>query len=169
MNILDIAGKLFLFKQKRQDVSFLYELYFEHVSIEMSNEPSFTRDRFTLAAAFACVFDELQLVSGFSGFASNIDHVAKKVQYTLPIHHWLIWQDYTYVIDILPVDGVFGVSVPQAVVQKDGLYRFFPATTLYPVSWSKAKISEFDKDVSVVVSILEELKEKIPHLSSYQE
>lgn len=159
---IERSTNFLLFRQKRQDVALLYDLYFDYVSSQMRIGSYIIPDRFVLVAAFACMFYDLKLVSGYSGFASSVNQVRRVANFSLPPHHWLTWGDENHIIDLLPVDGMFGVSTPQAVFQKDNRCRFFASKTIFPIDWDNKKKMDFHKKVNEVSSVLESLIEKVP-------
>lgn len=152
--------ELLLFKQKRQDVALLYDLYFDYVSSRMSDESKYSiPSTFTLVSAFACVFyPELKLESGYTVCAASGESHSQGVNYRHYAHHWLIWNNENYIIDIVPIDGIFGVSTPQAVIQKLYKKRFFPTKNIYPSDWDESVKFAFNKGVEDIVRVLEELK-----------
>lgn len=162
MNV-DQTTSLLMFRQKRQDVALLYDIYFDYVSTEISKGKYTIPDRFALTAAFGCIFaHDLKLVSGLCGFTPKVHTSSGIIIFRFLHHHWLSWQDENHIIDLVPLDGMFGVSVPQAIVQRGGMKRYFPSSGLFPSEWDNEKKAEFDNTVSDIVSILEELMKKIP-------
>lgn len=117
-------------------------------------------ESFLLTAAFSLVFPELKLSSGYMSFINNIDFPEKRINLKFPRHHWLIWENENYIIDVLPLDGIFGVSVPQAVVQNSYVKRYFPAASLFPKGWSAKQKVEFEDKVDTLAEILHGLMEK---------
>jgi len=163
MKLEHATTEMLLFRQKRQDVGLLYDLFFEYVSVEVGKGKPSIPDRFTLTAAFACVFDhDLKLVSGLCSFTPAVHILSGRIILRFLPHHWLSWHDENHIIDVLPLDGMYGVSVPQAIVQRREMMRYFPSKGIFPTDWDDTKKASFDNSVSDVVAILEELMEKVP-------
>jgi hypothetical protein len=158
------AITVLLLKQKRDEIALLYDLYFDYFSSQIHKGSYKTPDRFTLIAAFASVFyGEVKLAYGYCGFATYPDPVTMKVVYKLKPHHWLIFSDNEdCIIDVIPIDGIFGVSVPQAVIQNKYFKRFFSLDSLPASDWGASKKPEFNTDLEEIVSVLEKLLKKIP-------
>lgn len=153
---------ILFFRQKRQDIALLYDLYFDYVSSRISSEKYIIPDSFTIIAAFSCVFDsDFRLVSGLCGFVPAYTQTGKVILRFFP-HHWLAWKDDDHIIDVIPLDGMFGVSVPQAIIQKRQMRRYFPSVGIFPYNWAKQKKVEFDGQVNNLVTVLEELMQKVP-------
>lgn len=151
-----------LFRQKRQEIALVYDLYFDYISQEISKGNHYIPDRFTLTTAFSVVFYDTQVVSGLCGFTPTVNSTSGRIVLRFLPHHWLSWRDENNIIDVIPLDGVFGVSVPQAILQQRNRARFFPAMSVYPRSWDSKKKVDFDNKVNEVVAVLEELMKKIP-------
>ena len=152
-----------LFKQKRQDVTLLYDLFFDYVSRNsMTENPYKVPESFLLVSAFASVFADLEVVTGCTGFVAELNDAERKATYEFVSHCWLVWQNENFIIDLVPIDGEFGLSVPNAVIQNPKRQRFFPKKKLYPNHWDIKKKSEFDHQVSDLVEILEMLMKKVP-------
>jgi hypothetical protein len=150
------------FAHKQQDVELLYRMYVDCVRVQKTKGNHKIPDTFVLVSAFASVHSELEVAFGYVGFVSDINHVTRKVQYEMPEHYWLTWRDPDYIIDLLPLDGEFGISIPQAVIQKKKLKRFFPSKNLYPKNWGVKERVTFDSDVSDLVVVLEGLQKMVP-------
>lgn len=161
---------LMLFKQRADDVRLIYGLYCDYVFGRIMETPPYKiPDTFTLVCAFASVFDGLKPVSGYTGFITAIDREANEMEYKEQIHHWLVFRDFplenkTYLIDVIPADGKFSVSVPQAVIQDNTKKRFFPLKSLYPKSfgWSNQEVVAFSSRVDSLVETLKMLMQKVP-------
>lgn len=162
MNREKVTIDMVLFRQKRQEVALLYDLYFDYYSNEVFKGNSCISDSFIVTAAFSCVFScDLKLVAGLCSFTASINNPLGRIIVRLSPHHWLSWRDENHIIDIIPLDGVFGISVPQAIFQRRDMMRYFPLLGIFPKDWNNNERTSFDNKVSEVVAILEDLMQKI--------
>lgn len=153
-----------LFKQKRDEIALLYDLYFDYFSSCVNMGGCKTPDKSTLVAAFASIFySDVKLVYGHCGFASHPEISNMKIVYKLEPHYWLSFgNEENYIIDVLPVDGMFGISVPQAVIQDRCFKRFFPLDYLPATNWEVNQNTDFNTDIEDIISTLEILLKKVP-------
>jgi len=142
------------------DVRLLYDLYFDYVCQHQGDEiPYRMPDNFIFISAFACIFDDLEVKAGYVPFVVTTS--PHKLLACLVPHRWLVWR-HKFIIDLVPVDGKFGVSVPQLVVDNDARKRFLQVLGLYPAEWGAKEKTTFDQGVSDLVEILEILMKKVP-------
>jgi hypothetical protein len=159
----------FLFAQKRQEVHTLCDALFgEHVKATSAGKYFPTVDRFCLVMALGDLFHPyLTMVSGYCVFMyvqeGSYIKEKKTVSQLLMPHHWLRMHDNeNHIIDVLPYDGIFGVSVPQAVLQKKNLPRFVPSGEIYPTCWNMAERESSRKRTEELIAILDIYAQKIP-------
>ena len=160
---MEDSATVALFKQKRQEVALLYDLYVAHVSNERDKGSCRIPDSFVITASFAKLFTDLKLVAGYMSFVSDLNRSQRRVSFVFPSHQWLTFRNKNQIIDVIPIDGEFGLSVPQAVIQRSGAIRFFQTKNIFPSSWDSKKMQEFEKGVEEVSLILKELMQKVPH------
>jgi hypothetical protein len=175
--ITTVDGLLFL-SFKRQEVAMLYDIFVEHIRENVLREKERAEreniesilvelpDNFLLTSAFACIFDDLKLTGGYTSFASSdiqigTDTKKKTGVFSFPIHYWLTFVDENHIIDVLPYDGFFGVSTPQAIIQSGNKKRFFAKKDLYPSDWGIKEKTIFEDKLRDVVNILEYIKSKV--------
>lgn len=152
-----------LFQQKRDEVILLYQLFSWYVSKHaLDKNPYNVPETFVLVAAFASVFHDLTVSAGSLGFVVEMNESKRTGKYEFVPHHWLVWQNEDYILDLVPIDGGFATSLPNAVIQNDKRRRFFPKTKVYPNDWGVQKKADFDSKVSDLVEILEILMKKVP-------
>lgn len=167
--IIKRATDLIFLKYKRDEIALLMDLLFDHVSKQkdFSVLHSFmvngVIDRLTLVSAIQMVCGEFVVASGHMRFLPEINFEEKTVVWSFRRHHWLMWQEDGYIIDVLPSDGEFGVSVPQAVITTSvSEKRFFRDVGISVPNISLEEKIAFDKQFSALVSLLEMLQQKIP-------
>lgn len=144
--------------QKRKDVESLCSHLFSQMQhLACNGKDPLVFDRFTLVRALEEIFyPELVCVSGYNIFIPIYDEGVGSSDLMLHPHHWLASKaNDKYIIDVLPCDGEFGVSVPQIVIQNKQYKRFVPAGSMYPVTWGKPEKDLFSKKVSFLVDIFE--------------
>ena len=157
-----LSLKLMLFAQARQEVHILYDVFFERMTRALADKQPFPEvTRFILVRAFEEVFfPRLKMVSGYCAFIAERNGVAV---IELAPHHWLTMEGTpSHIIDVLPVDGTFGVSCPQAVVHNESSVRFFEAKGIYSVDLSQEDIATVNGKIIKVVELLTSCMEKIP-------
>lgn len=153
--------RLLVFSQKRLEVSMLYDLYCKYIRYKIAIEETYAiPDSFLLTTAFSLVFPELKLSSGYVSFIVDINFENKMIALKRLPHHWLTWEDENHIIDVLPVDGMFGVSVPQAVLQNYGNKRFFLTKNLFPKEWSAKQKVDFENKAEELSVILQGIMSK---------
>lgn len=151
------------FHQKLQEVALLYYLVCEHFLLQGAPKGQLVvPSTFVLVSAFGDFFSDLQVVSGRCAFIVAINETERKVGLNFIEHHWFQWRDESHIIDLVPIDGEFGVSVPQAVLQPEGRKRFFKSKTLHPEDWGNKQKIRFDSEVSALVELLQKLNKKVP-------
>ena len=164
-NILESLEKID-FGNKRLDVHILCDLLFEYMQgLASREETPLVFNRFILVRALEEIFfPTLKTISGYSIFVIRDSSLKRTITNgILHPHHWLIWNDnHNYIIDVFPVDGEFGLSVPQAVIQKRNLVRFVPSMTMYPNDWNEKDKKEFLTNVENLSEVLQRLQEKVP-------
>lgn len=152
----------FLFAQVRKDVAMLYDAYVYHFGMnrDVLEIPTTTK----LVTAFSCIFYlELKLVYGTTLFVAEKDKKGKVLRTSSRRpHYWLSWKDEDHVIDVLPADGKFGVSVPQAVLQTKSKRRFFPEKVIFQPEWDRDLREGFSRDVDDIAATLDSIMRKIP-------
>lgn len=158
------AVDLLFLKHKRDEIALLMDLFFDYVSHqEKSERLNLLPDTFTLVTAVATVCGDMRVVSGSVRFIPDVNHAKKTVTWSFKRHHWLIWKDDSYIIDVLPTDGEFGVSVPQAILAKSSEEkRFFRDLEVYIPDLSQEEKVTHDKRFSDLVSLFETLLKKVP-------
>lgn len=162
MGDVSIAHK-FAFKYVVQDVSLLLSLFFEYVESHASKEnPYKVPETFVIVTAFAFVFRNVTVTAGSLGFVVEMDESKRMGRYEFISHYWLTWQSEHYIIDLVPIDGIFGITFPNAVIQNKKRRRFFPRGKVYPDDWGTQEKAFFDHEVSCLVEILETLMKKVP-------
>jgi hypothetical protein len=155
------------FLHKRNDVQKLCERLFDHIlSLVRDGKDSLSCDRLLLVRALEEIFyPELVCVSGYTFFVVNpsLPDNEQKQELVVYPHHWLKIKDCDdYIIDVLPADGEFGLSVPQLVVQSGRYMRFLSAGTIYPADWGPARRESFHKQVEELVALFEKFIEERP-------
>jgi hypothetical protein len=165
MEILSSLQKIG-FIQKRSEIDALCtQLFFYMQGLLKNGEEVLDFDRFVLVRALEEVFyPEVITVSGYTVLLPEDDLKTEQLnKAVLYPHHWLAFNSTTkYLIDVLPVDGAFAVSVPQLVVVSRNLRRFVPSATLYPEDWTVIEINNFSKKVRMLASIFEFLSNERP-------
>ncbi len=159
---------LLYLKQKRDEVALLMDLLFEYVS--QQKDPSVLHsfmvngliDRFTLVSAVEMVCGEFVAVSGHMRFLLEINHKKKTVVWSYKRHHWLMWKDDRYIIDVLPYDGEFGVSVPQAVTPRSVFEkRFYRDGGEFAREMNSEEKIASDGRFSILINLLETLQQRV--------
>jgi len=151
-----------MLSQKLQDITVTYHVYHEYLVKKRATDEQYqVPDIFVLTSAFAEVFPDLQVVLGGCGFVHRSDTLTTTKRFVLCDHVWLVY-DESYIIDLVPYDGVFGVSVPQIIIPDPQCQRFFPNNRTFPESWGKQQKIDFEKCLFYHVEILQDVMTGIP-------
>lgn len=157
-----LSVSMVVLSQKLQEITVIYHLYHEYLVKKRAAEEYYqTPDIFTLTTAFAEVFPDLHVVLGMCGFVYGPDMQTQRKRLVLCDHAWLVYDD-CYIIDLVPHDGIFGVSVPQVIIPEVNKQRFFPTDRKFPESWGDQEKINFDRSFSEHLSILQELSTNVP-------
>ncbi|MFA6608930.1 MAG: hypothetical protein WCT07_03410 [Candidatus Paceibacterota bacterium] len=161
MNELDYA-EISFFKHVVGDVRLLMDLYYDYFMKELSSDKSSKVPlKYTLVRAAELSFFGTHDLKAVTGYCSFCIFNGKNLKVRSHSHQWLLWRD-KYIIDVVPLDGMFGVSVPQAVFPKDNYKRFSALPGLYPKNCSAELKKKLDADVENLSQIFDELFQKVP-------
>ena len=118
--ILDETRLLSHLKDKRNDIHILYNLFFERLADESERYfPTKIPDRFTLIEAFALLVGDVEAVRGYVNMYRTIDPILRLGRPVAIPHAWLTWKEERFIIDVIPTDGVLGISVPQVIIEQE--------------------------------------------------
>ncbi len=156
-----IALKNMDFAGVRQDIHLVYALYFDYLVRNKCEVPS----NLEIIAAFGCLFfcKDIKLVSGYTYLAREITLKSGEIVVLSKARHtWLSWLDENYIIDLVPLDGMFGISVPQAIIQTEKKKRFFSDTDDFHTNMSDSERVKFGCRVEEITNDLEEITKDTP-------
>jgi hypothetical protein len=159
MNILHDLEKIEII-QKRADIEVLCRKLFNYMQdLVREGKSPLVFDRFVLVRAIEeLFFPALVSISGYNLFMGAHEKMDQGADLLFCPHHWLaVDGDDRYLIDVLPCDGEFGVSIPQLIIQNHSYKRFVPAGSMYPGHWGKGEKEQFSGQVSVLVEIFEQM------------
>ena len=160
MNPQVLAPEKRLLMDARDCIVLLYHMYVEYVSSHSKDTvPYVVPDTFTLVSAFAEVSIDMDVVCGYGSFLDMLSARMSKSNAVLVPHTWLLWRRH-YIIDLVPLDGEFGVSLPQVVLQSPLRARFFGAKSSFPKEWGYTEKIAFEQRVDELVEILKSLQQK---------
>lgn len=155
-----------ILRQKRDEIHILCDLLFNEMRKTTPKDSvqkiSHLVETFVLVRALEEVFfPHLKMVCGYVLFAVPTKRPSEITSLRSVPHSWLQHDNYR-LVDVVPVDGSLGVSVPQAVFQDPQSVRFIPTAAIYPSSWKKSHIEDVNAKVRSLANILFALQEKVP-------
>jgi hypothetical protein len=74
-------------------------------------------------------------------------------------HTWLMYG--SDIIDVIPVNGKFGISVPQILFASDLPNPFSPSVEIYPEGFGKGMRRKADEEVEALVLVFESIMRKV--------
>ena len=155
-------AEVVLFKYVVMDVRLLLDLYYDYFMKQFSSgELTKIPLTYTVVRAIESSFFENHKLKAVRGYCSFCIFDGKNLKVRTHPHQWLLWRD-KYIIDVVPLDGMFGLSVPQAVFPKDEHKRFSALPDIYPKNCNIKLRKEIDADVESLSQVFDELLKKVP-------
>ena len=155
--------EILLFKNSLTDVRLLMDLYYDYLfrkSFLTGNQICYP-DNYTIVRAVEAHFlptSELKAVIGNCAFYST---QSRSINILSHLHVWLEWRQ-KYIIDLIPLDGKPGLSVPQAVFPSKHRTRFISSPGIYAKDCSLETKKEIDLKIENLLQIFDEIMSKVP-------
>jgi hypothetical protein len=140
----------------------LMDLYLRYIfkQAEAGDKIITEPNRYTLVRAIDIFFCN-QDMSSTVGTCLVVEQKDTTTLQILPVkHYWLTWRNI-YIIDVLPVDGRFGLSLPAPVFETHLPKRFRSTGGMYESSWSRPVRDLADKAVEELVSVFDSSLQKV--------
>lgn len=152
-----------LFRNLVIDIRLLMDLYFDYLTKEKAKhskaiEPPVT---YIIVKAIELSFFGSNNIKSQIGFCVCCFSDRGLIHMRRNLHAWLVWKE-KYIIDVLPIDGMFGVSVPQAVFPNQNYVRFNPDNRSYTEKFNSNILRILDDRAAKLSYLFDELMSKVP-------
>lgn len=155
--------EIVLFRQIVNDIRMLMDLHYQWFLYQTSigNELETPRAQTVVRAIELSFFEKYELKATI-GYCTFGNYDSKNMSLVVYNHYWLVWKD-KYIIDVMPMDGLFGISVPQAVFPKEKFIRFSPVNGIYQKDDTMEMRRKSDEDVEGLSQVFDELFKNVPN------